>query len=231
MIKATIAILIVLILTGCQSEADERSEQVQTEWAKYKTAIDMDDYYTAISVVHNIIVLDSNNYQYYDTLAKLYYLTKEYKSALASAEKSMKHKLNEQTVGIAYNCVKGSDETDKIMEYGEILLTFKTDSIGLLYDMAFQKTKAFDYEMAKNYLNQIILDPASLSTTYNEFRGNGVQEVPYRAAAYNLLGFIHNEAGEMQIAKDMFKSALSYKEDYVLAQENLLIVDSLLTNN
>lgn len=226
MIKVTIAILTLAIFASCQSEADKRLEEVQLEWSKYETAVEMEDYYSAISIVYNIIALDSNNYAYYDTLAKLYFETKEYKSALTSAEKSMKHKISEKTVGIAYNCVKGGKDSEKSIEYGEILLTYKQDSLALQYEMAFNHAQLFSYDLSKDYLNKIILDPNSLTTTYNEFRGNGVQEVPYRAASYNLLGFIHNEMGEKNVAMEMFKSAINYKEDYILAIENLMQLDS-----
>lgn len=228
MIKYFFIFVVAAGILACTSEAEKRKQKVDLEWQKYQLALDMGDQKAAVNFVYHIIALDSNNYTYYDTLSKLYYEMEDYSSALLAAEKSMQFSLNQNTLEIAYNCVKGKGEDQRILEYGIMLLSFAPDSIQILYEMAFYEVRAYRYDQAKSYLDQLILHPNSLSTYYKEYRGNGVQEVTYRAAGYNLLGFIHNELGEKKIAQDMFKSALNYQADYILAQENLTMLEKEL---
>jgi tetratricopeptide (TPR) repeat protein len=168
-----------------------------------------------------MLALDSNNVVYYDTLAKLYYLTKEYKQSNTCAIKALSNGVSEQTVDIAYRTSKALKKFEDASKYGGILLTYHEDSIGLQYELAFNHIQLYDYPKATELLNRIALNPKSLKENYAEYSGTAVQEIPYRASAYNLLGFIENEKGNKEVAKNMFQSALNIKQDYKLAAENL----------
>lgn len=210
-----------VLFASCTNNAAEVKSQVDAEWAKYERAMEVNDYQVAKNSIYSMITLDSNNVVYYDTLAKLYYLTKEYESSYSCAKKALSNGISEQTADIAYRTSKTLKKFGDAAKYGDILLSFNEDSIGLQYELAFNYIQLYDYKKGSELLNRIILDPESLKQNYNEYSGNGVQEVPYRASSYNLLGFIENEQGNKGIAKNMFQSALNVKEDYKLASENL----------
>lgn len=88
-----------------------------------------------------------------------------------------------------------------------------------------------DYQSAEKYLNTIIIHPKSITLNYNEYRGNGIQTVPYRSASYNLLGFINSENAKIEDAEKMFNAALEYMPDYVLAKENLIALENAKQND
>jgi tetratricopeptide (TPR) repeat protein len=219
--KQTLYFIGLLVLTiSCSNESEESLEKIKLEWSKYNNAMSVNDYQVAKSSVYNILALDSNNHTYYDTLTKLYFLSKEYKSASTCAAKALAFKVTEPTLDLAYNCAKALKNNEDVLLYGESLLDFQPDSISLKYELAFNYIQLMDLVAGEELLNEIILSPKSLTEEYAEFRGNGVQKIPYRAAAYNLRGFIFNEKQDMENALGMFNAALMVKKDYVLAQEN-----------
>lgn len=217
----TISFIVLMLLTSCTSGLAETKSQVDAEWVKYNRAMEVNDYQVAKNSVYSMLSLDSNNVTYYDTLAKLYYLTKEYESSYTCAKKALTNGVSEQTADIAYRTSKALKKFEDASKYGGILLTFNEDSIGLQYELAFNYIQLYKYDKGSELLNRIVLDPESLKQNYNEYSGTAVQEIPYRASAYNLLGFIENERGNKEVAKNMFQSALNIKEDYKLASENL----------
>lgn len=219
--KQSLYLLAVLFLSiSCSNSKSEADLKIDQEWSKYKNAMLVNDIQVAKSAVYNIVALDSNNHTYYDTLAKLYFLTKEYKSAESCAAKALAFKVCEPTLGLAYNASKALKNNEGIILYGEELLSFHNDSISLKYELAFNYIQLLDLAAGEELLNEIVLSPKSLTEEYAEYRGNGVQKVPYRAASYNLLGFIFNEKLDKENALSMFNAALMVKNDYVLAQEN-----------
>ena len=223
--KQTIYILILLLFAvGCGNDNEAKLQQIDQEWSKYNNAMNVNDYQVAKSTVYDIIALDSNNHSYYDTLAKLYYITREYKSAEKCATKALAFSINEPTLNIAYNCAKALKKNENVLLYGSELMEFHADSLSLMYELAFNDIQLQDLESAEEILNKIIVSPKSLTEMYSEYRGNGVQKVAYRAASYNLLGFIHNEKLEKENALKMFNAAIMVQEDYVLAKENLDIL-------
>lgn len=209
-----------VILSGCSDSNVKVQEEIEQEWTKYNNAMTVNDYQVAKSVVYNIISLDSNNHTYYDTLAKLYYITKEIKSAEKCAAKALAFNVSEPTLVIAYNCAKALKNNEEVLLFGMELLEFHSDSLALMYELAYNNVQLIELTEAEGILNEIVLSPKSLTEQYAEYRGNGVQKVSYRAAAYNLLGFIYNEKLEKQNALSMFNAALMVQKDYVLAQEN-----------
>lgn len=209
-----------IILTSCSESNEKVQEEINLEWTKYNNAMTVNDFQVARSVVYNIIALDSNNHSYYDTLAKLYYATKNIESASKCAAKGLAFSVSEPTLEIAYNCAKALKKNEDVLIYGEELLTFNEDSIALMYELAFSSLQMNDLVYSEALLNKIIILPGSLTEQYAEYRGNGVQKVVYRAAAYNLLGFVFNERLDKENAQSMFSGALLVQKDYVLAQEN-----------
>ncbi len=213
-------IVLLLIAVSCSNGNEESLAKINQEWSKYNNAMTVNDYQIAKSAVYNIIALDSNNHTYYDTLAKLYYLTNDFSSVQKCASKALAFKVCEPTLGLAYNAAKALKKNEDIILYGEELLSFHDDSVSLKYELAYNYIQLMDLSASEELLNEIILSPKSLTEEYAEYRGNGVQKVAYRAAAYNLLGFIYNEKMEKENALGMFNAALMVQKDYILAQEN-----------
>jgi tetratricopeptide (TPR) repeat protein len=221
----TFSFIVLVLFTSCTSDLEETKAQVDAEWMKYNRAMEINDYEVAKNSIYSMISLDSNNVVYYDTLAKLYYLSKDYESSYKCAKKALDNGISEQTTEIAYHTSKALKKFEDASKYGGILLTFHEDSIGLQYELAFNYIQLYNYDKGAELLNRIILNPKSLKQNYNEYSGTGVQEIPYRASAYNLLGFIENEQGNKQVAKNMFQSALNIKNDYKLASDNLSTIN------
>jgi tetratricopeptide (TPR) repeat protein len=218
--KCNIIILILVALSGCTGSTEKARKEINMEWSKYENAMSIDDIQVAKSAVYNIIALDSNNHSYYDTLAKLYFLTKEYESANKCASKALAFNMSEPTLALAYNCAKSLKNNKDVILYGKELLKINEDSIPIMYELSFNYLQLNDLFSAEKILNEVILSPKSLTQIYSEYRGNGVQKIAYRAAAYNLLGFIYNERLDKQNALGMFNAALMVQKDYVLAKEN-----------
>ncbi|MFT5602429.1 MAG: tetratricopeptide (TPR) repeat protein [Flavobacteriales bacterium] len=223
--KQTIYLIILILITvSCSNETEEKQQEIDQEWSKYNNAMNVNDYQVAKSIVYDIIALDSNNHSYYDTLAKLYYITREYKSAEKCATKALAFGVNEPTLNIAYSCAKALKKNENVLLYGTELMELHPDSLSLMYELAFNDIQLQYLESAEEILNKIIVSPKSLTELYSEYRGNGVQKVAYRATCYNLLGFIYNEKLEKENALKMFNAAIMVQEDYVLAKENLDIL-------
>ena len=74
----TLPLLLTLSLHSCNTAAKKKKSYIEQEWNKYRRAIEVKDYNVAKNYVYNIIEVDSNNHIYYDTLAKLYFITKNF---------------------------------------------------------------------------------------------------------------------------------------------------------
>lgn len=226
-------ILIILVpasimMIACSGQFDQN--EILRNQNIYKNAVALGDWDVARMATFNLLSIDSNNHDYYDTLAMLYFKTEDFSPALKSCERALQFNENKKTVELAFECSRILKEYEDMIRYGRYMEKIMGLRIDQKYQLAFALFQQNRYQEALVYLNSILTDMKSESTLYREYNGKIVQEVPYKACAYNLIGFIHNKSSKNEEAAQMFKLAIEVFPDYQLAQDNLMMLSPLKTN-
>lgn len=211
--------ILCLTIPGCSGNFDQ--EGISRNEEIYRKAVEIEDWDVARMAIFNILAIDSNNHDYYDTLANLYYDSKDYPQALNSCEKALTFNENRQTTEVAFECARVLKNYEELIKYGKFLESTGDITLQQKYLLAFALVSQKNHAEAETYLKSVISDMDSETILYREFDGKGVQEVPYKACAYNLLGFIHSEIGNQDEAAKMFAKALEVHPNYIMARENL----------
>lgn len=101
-------------------------------------------------------------------------------------------------------------------------LYLKTNDISVLYQVAVLQYDLKRYTECKTNLDIIIKDPQAKALKLKFAKSdNEQQDVTLEAAAYNVKGMVEKQLGEIKMAKNYFKKALSVQPDFALAQQNL----------
>ncbi|MBL4706094.1 MAG: hypothetical protein JKY54_16325 [Flavobacteriales bacterium] len=216
---------VILLFSACSSGFDQ--DGLKMNQRIYENAVEIKDWDVARMAVFNILAIDSNNYDYYDTLANIYFKSKDYGPALKSCERALAFNENVKTTRLAFECSRILKDYPQMIHFGKYLETTDRINVQIKYEMAFALINQKNEAEAIIYLESIIQDQQSGSIFYKEYSGNAVQNVPYKASAYNLLGFIKSEFSFKAEAKQMFQMAVEAFPQYKLAQENLLLMEQM----
>jgi tetratricopeptide (TPR) repeat protein len=216
------------MLISCSGQFDQK--EILRNKNVYKNAVELGDWDVARMATFNLLSIDNNNHDYYDTLAMLYFKTEDFLPALKSCERALQFNENKKTVGLAFECSRILKQYEDMVRYGTYMEKIKGLEIDQKYQLAFALFQQNQYKEALVYLSSILTDMKSESTLYREYNGKIVQEVPYKACAYNLIGFIHNKSLKYEEAAQMFRLAIEVFPDYQLAQDNLNMLSQLKSN-
>ncbi|MBL4668798.1 MAG: hypothetical protein JKY30_05990 [Flavobacteriales bacterium] len=222
----SIVLSVVLIITSCSSGFDQ--DRLKMNQGIYENAMEIEDWDVARMAMFNMLAIDSNNHDYYDTLAKIYFRSKDYRPALKSCKKALEFNENVSTTILAFECSRILKDYKLMIDYGKYLEVTDTIDISMKYEISFAYINQKKLVEATKYLEMILVDSLSENLFYKEYTGNSVQEVPYKASAYNLLGFIKTESSDNKGAKQMFQMAIDVYPKYKLAQQNLFMIDQMI---
>lgn len=224
--RKVLSIYVFILLAVGFTSCSDVNDKINAEWAVYRTSVAHQDYASAAVALNRISSLEKYNADALDSLSILYGKAGRYESALAVGTKALSVRESDEVMRVVANANKSLGNHDMALEYYKKLLEKTPGKFDYLYDMAFCHINLSQGQEAVGYLQQIISNPSSATAVMREFYQNGSQLVPYRAVAFNMLGFLQTQNGQDQDALNSYKTSLRIFPDYELAKNNLRILNA-----
>jgi tetratricopeptide (TPR) repeat protein len=160
-----------------------------------------------------------------DSLALLYFAGERYAQAYLIGEEIVKNdpKRKDMLELVAVSKQNLGLIKESLADYEKLYAIDK--SIFYLYQMATEQYQLKRYGECVASLDQIIASPDADKQKVNIRMQGGGQEVPMKAAAYNVRGICAVDMGQKDAAKDNFNKAIQIAPDFALAKGNLDALD------
>ena len=209
---ATISTMLISCSTGIN---------VELEWEVYRKAKDRLDYSTAANALNRILVTDESNPSTYDSLAVIYFGSGLNQAAAKTSQQGLEKHETVTLVEISANSRKNLGDNEGSLQAFLRLMEMKPGDLKLPYEIAFAYINLQQFDQAHKYIDLVVAHDKSATTAMVEVINNSRQQVPYKAVALNMRGFIHMQKAEYQQAADAYQQSLNVFPDYLLAQNNL----------
>lgn len=221
-------IVYALLITGiafisCNTETAPSKETEENRHVKlFKHARTTGDLTTAAVALNEMLLDDTTYSDWYDTLAVLYYNIGNYQPASWYADKVLAHKpkdlrmlellaMSEQQLGRPEKVLKAYSDLFKV-----------TNDFQYLYQSAAVEFSMGNVDNCKLLVDSILRSPSIDKDSIEiQIESDYSQQVPLRAAVYNLQAFLKARDGNMMGAKNDFERALRIYPDFILAKRNL----------
>ncbi len=213
-------IISVLLLSAC----DSTEKHTEKEWQIYKSSMDHGDRTTAMNSLNRIIAFEKYEANALDTLAILYLQSGANEAAVTIAKRALNVRESDELIYTLAKASKGLGNYEVALENYQKLLTKKPDNLELLYEVAYANINLSKLSEALPHIKTIIQHPESGSAVMQEFIADGSQLLPYKAVAYNMLGFLQTKAGQDQEAVKSYEAAIQIFPKYYLANNNLKVM-------
>ncbi|MGB1317216.1 MAG: tetratricopeptide repeat protein [Flavobacteriales bacterium] len=214
--------IILMLLIGCNNS---RKSQIEDLTETFSRTVEMGDYLTSISVMNQIITLDSLNLDYHDTLAVLYYNTKMYTPAIVSAESVLRKKESQKMTALLIKCYEAIGDFESVAGHYKLKVEKNPDDLAAYYEFGLSSFYANQFKSSLSIMNHVLKMPMANSSTVKISTGRIVEKVPYNAAALNVIGLSLLSLGDTTSAKRAFSEALKVYPYFELADENLKILN------
>ncbi len=187
----------------------------------YKTALKNYDLQAATIALYNMQALKPERTDLNDSLALLYFAGERYAQAYLIGEEIVKAdpKRNDILELVAVSKQNLGLVKEALADYEKLYAAEK--SVFYLYQQATLQYQLKRYGECVASLDQIISNPESEKQKVNIRLQQGSQEVPMKAAAFNVKGICAIELNQEEAAKQNFTKALELYPDFVLAKGNL----------
>ena len=223
MTKKILSILSVIVI-GCnilmaQTPASSDPFDVQTRF--YKTALKNYDLQAATVALYNMLALKPERADLNDSLALLYFAGERYAQAylVGQAIVTADPKRNDMLELVAVSKQNLGLIKESLADYEKLYGVEK--SVYYLYQMATLQYQLKRYGECVASLDQILANADADKQKVNIRVQGGSQDVPMKAAAYNVKGICAMELNQKDAAKENFEKAIQLFPDFVLAKGNL----------
>src|SRR5579863_3354778 len=187
----------------------------------YKAALKNYDLQAATVALYNMLALKPERTDLNDSLALLYFAGERYAQAylVGQAIVTSDPKRNDMLELVAVSKQNLGLIKESLADYEKLYAAQK--SVYYLYQMATLQYQLKRYGECVASLDQIISSPEAEKQKVNIRIQGGSQDVPMKAAAYNIKGICAVDLNQKEAAKENFDKALSLFPDFVLAKGNL----------
>ncbi|MCF8276437.1 MAG: tetratricopeptide repeat protein [Flavobacteriales bacterium] len=210
------------------SSCDNTGKMVEREWVVYNSVMDQGDIITAITCLNRIVAFEKYNPDALDTLAILYLKSGSNEAAAKIATRALNVRESDVLTKVLAKANKGLGKYDIALENYSKLLVKTPEDLELMYEVAYAYINLSRLNDALPFVQKIISHPESGSAVMQEFIKEGSQLLPYRAVAFNMLGFIQTQANEPEAAIKSYETALQIFPNYYLANNNLKLLSAKL---
>jgi tetratricopeptide (TPR) repeat protein len=220
--KKSLFTYLLLCLFGCGFLSAQTPDEFEIQTRVYKQALKNYDLQSATVALYNMQALKPERTDLNDSLALVYFAGERYAQAyligegIVTADPKRKDMLelvavSKQNLGMV---------KESLADYEKLYAIDK--SVYYLYQMATLQYQLKRFGECVANLDQIIAgtDADKQKVTIRAAQ-NQQQEVPMKAAAYNVKGICALEMNQPDIAKDNFNKALALAPDFALAKGNL----------
>ncbi|MCF8277500.1 MAG: hypothetical protein K9J17_12275 [Flavobacteriales bacterium] len=216
----TYAVLLTLFV-GCRNFDSTNDDQLNFIIHRAKS---LDDYNTAIQATYKLMSADTNELMYYDSLATYYLKAGEYGSALATSKYLLKFRNTEKTLEVGMTSAILLNKLNDVVLFGEILITERVESPKWSYELAKAYYNLGRDSDARSELLRLIALPGSKVEFTSMNISNKTYDIPYYAAAQNLLGVLYANEGKLEDCKYHLLEAIRFSPEFPLPQQNLSIL-------
>jgi tetratricopeptide (TPR) repeat protein len=197
----------------------------------YKQAIKYGDVSVAVNSLYILIAQHPDDISYKDSLARIYFQVGSYHQCLRVCDDLINKKPDDTTTlrMMAMSHQSLGNIKEAIADYDKVIkLT------GNVYDV-YQKA-ALEYRIKRMQESKISIEIVIAKATDNNkiilySDKDTKQEVPLRAAAYNLYGMIAKEFNDTASAHFLFNQALELSPDFYFAIANLKALNEFAIKN
>lgn len=187
----------------------------------YKSALKNYDLQAATVALYTMQALKPERTDLNDSLALLYFAGERYPQAYLIGEAIVKEnpKRNDMLELVAVSKQNLGLVKESLSDYEKLYALDK--SVFYLYQIATLQYQLKRYGECVSSLDQIIGNADADKQKVNIRVQNGSQDVPMKAAAYNVKGICAMELNQTEAAKENFTKATQLAPDFVLAKGNL----------
>ena len=219
--RKVLTLLAIPLLFGA---CNDSKKIVENEWKVYRSTMEIGDVSTAIVSLNRIIALEKYNGDALDTLAILYLNAGSNNAALKVGKRALNIRESDALNQVLAKANKNLGKYEEALPYFSKLLVKNPEDLELMYEVAFVNINLGKGNEALPLIQQIIAHPNSGSAVMQEYHQNGSQLLPYKAVAFNMLGFMQTQVGQNEDALQSYRTALSIFPKYALAQNNLNVL-------
>lgn len=208
-----------------QANTATNSKEYEMEERIFKEALQFNDALVARVALFRMIQMKPEAKNLYDTLAYLYFGSGQYNEAMVLAERVY----NEDNSKLGMLEVKAISEQNLGM-LKEALNDFenlyaKAKDIRYLYQIAAMQYDLKRVAECSNSINMILSGDDKDKATVPFFtQDRRRQDVPIKAAAYNMRGVLAGDLGEFDLAAKAYEEALKLFPEFALAKNNLEVI-------
>ena len=197
------------------------SDPFEVQSRAYKLALKNYDLQTATVALYSMLAMKPERTDLNDSIALLYFAGERYAQAYLIGESILKAQPNRTDM---LELVAVSKQNLGMVK--EALADYETlfdkgKSMYYLYQMATLQYQLKRYGECNASLDQIIASPDADKQKVTIRLQSGSQEVPMKAAAFNVKGICAMDMNESGAAKDNFEKALQAYPDFTLAKSNI----------
>ncbi|TVR81361.1 MAG: hypothetical protein EA412_03255 [Chitinophagaceae bacterium] len=198
----------------------------------YENSIKINDLGTAINAVQTMLAVKPEETHLKDTLALLYFNTGMYYQAMIVSDEILQkdakkvemlevRAISKQSLGQIREAL--SDYETLYRETSDVYYKYQVATLQYSLGRFGEATSNIDKLLSRE---EIADRKLNITATQNQ-----VQEVPMRAALLNMLGVIALEVNQPESALNNFKQALELHPSFILASNNLKMVEEYLKEN
>lgn len=214
--KISVVLLLVALMACKQPSSNNNYEALFTKSMQVK------DYQTAITAIQFLLLADSTNKTYLDTLPELYAGVQNYTASEHYTDIALKsYPTNERYLQLKALCLQQTGKLEGVMDiYNKLYAA--TQKITYLYQIAAFQFSAQDMQAAENSLKlleeKMVDSKDSVDFMVSETEK---QKVPVRAAVYNMKAYMVAQKRDLAGAKKYFEMAIKEYPDFITARQNL----------
>lgn len=228
LVKTGIIMILTVMSMSIFSEVEAQNTDVRTTQLyklyqmKYVFGRKYNDMDVAKDALYSMISMDPNDDSLKMVLCYYYFEQNQYASSLfVSMDLLARHPDNSDALKINAMSYENMGVRDKAIDAYESLY-LKTSEVDVLYQAALLQFELSRYNECKASLDIVLKDPQAKAIKL-KFAKNETeqQEVTLESAAYNVMGMMEKQQGNMDEAKQNFEKALELEPEFELAAQNL----------
>ncbi|MFN4083342.1 MAG: tetratricopeptide repeat protein [Bacteroidia bacterium] len=215
--KNILILSILFIVFSCNNNQSKITDYK----ALYDKSMAVKDYHTAITALQVLLLTDSNNTSYLDTLPELYAAVKNFEASNYYTDLALKrYPDSEKYLQIKALCVQQTGNFEEELGLYEKLYE-STKKLPYLYQLTAYYFSSGQTKEAKNYLEKLEeLSKNSTDSVDFMISETEKQKVPIKAAIYNMKAYMSVQNRDLASAKKFFEMALKEFPDFITAKQN-----------
>ena len=226
--KTGIILILTMMSISIFSEVEAQNTDVRDSQLyklyqmKYVFGRKYNDMEVSKDALYSMIAMDPNDDSLKMVLCYYYFEGNQYASSLfVSLDLLSRHPDNSDALKINAMSYENMGVRDKAIDAYESLY-LKTNEVDVLYQAALLQFELSRYNECKSSLDIVLKDPQAKAIKLKFARTETEQqEVTLESAAYNVMGMMEKQQGNMEEAKKNFEKALELEPEFELAAQNL----------